>query len=68
MNVGELFYQRGLGIWGTRKALFNKPQRSRKRILLDCMKLNEMRKRKRERAIMCPNDIYRNYIHTHCIT
>lgn len=59
MNVGELFYQRGLGI--------NKPQRSRKGILLDCMKLNEMRKRKRERAIMCPNDIYRNYIHTHCI-
>ena len=59
MNVGELFYQRGLGI--------NKPQRSRKGILLDCMKLNEMRKRKREGAIMCPNDIYRNYIHTHCI-
>ena len=40
MNVGELFYQRGLGI--------NKPQRSRKGILLDCMKLNERRKRKRE--------------------
>ena len=59
MNVGELFYQRGFGI--------NKPQRSLKGILLDCMKLNEMRKRKRERAMMCPNDIYRNYIHTHCI-